>query len=134
VRRVAYRPSKVAFLAHYAWGNTTQEDGPKGSSEGERGGYSLPIIKKWLEVFLYRFFKLSQFKRACRTRLRSVLEGHCLLEAIGGHLRTRRPKYGCGNSGNKFRIREHGSRKRYFVDVLEESAASDFASDRRWYS
>ena len=26
--------------------------------------YDLPAIKKWLEVFLLRFFKLSQFKRS----------------------------------------------------------------------
>jgi len=27
--------------------------------------YDLATIKKWLEVFLYRFFKISQFKRSC---------------------------------------------------------------------
>jgi len=30
----------------------------------KRSEYDLPAIKKWLEVFLYRFFKLSQFKRS----------------------------------------------------------------------
>ena len=27
--------------------------------------YDLATIKKWLEVFLFRFFKTSQFKRSC---------------------------------------------------------------------
>ena len=31
---------------------------------GETPPYDLPTIKKWLEVFLYRFFKISQFKRS----------------------------------------------------------------------
>ena len=26
--------------------------------------YELPVIKKWLDVFLFRFFKISQFKRS----------------------------------------------------------------------
>ena len=43
------RPSKVAFLADHAW----------------RGGYSLAEIGRWLEVFVERFFALSQFKRSC---------------------------------------------------------------------
>jgi NAD+ synthase (glutamine-hydrolysing) len=27
--------------------------------------YNLAAIKQWLQVFLYRFFKISQFKRSC---------------------------------------------------------------------
>ncbi len=49
ITRYGYRPSKVAFLAQHAW----------------HPEYSLPAIKKWLEVFLFRFFQLSQFKRSC---------------------------------------------------------------------
>jgi NAD+ synthase (glutamine-hydrolysing) len=30
----------------------------------KRIAYGLPEIKKWLELFLLRFFKLSQFKRS----------------------------------------------------------------------
>ena len=30
----------------------------------QRNEYDLPTIKKWLEVFLERFFRLSQFKRS----------------------------------------------------------------------
>ena len=46
--RFGYAPSKVAFLAWSAWG----------------GKYSLREIRKWLEVFLRRFFQTSQFKRS----------------------------------------------------------------------
>ncbi|MEJ7616083.1 MAG: hypothetical protein WKF30_03725 [Pyrinomonadaceae bacterium] len=31
----------------------------------KRREYDLAMIKKWLEVFLFRFFKTSQFKRSC---------------------------------------------------------------------
>jgi NAD+ synthase (glutamine-hydrolysing) len=27
--------------------------------------YNLSTIKKWLEIFVHRFFQLSQFKRSC---------------------------------------------------------------------
>jgi NAD+ synthase (glutamine-hydrolysing) len=30
----------------------------------KRNEYDLAAIKKWLAVFLYRFFKISQFKRS----------------------------------------------------------------------
>jgi len=46
--RFGYAPSKVAFLAWHAW----------------KDAYSLGAIRKWLEVFLRRFFQTSQFKRS----------------------------------------------------------------------
>ena len=46
--RFGYAPSKVAFLAWHAW----------------RGKYGIGEIKKWLGVFLTRFFQTSQFKRS----------------------------------------------------------------------
>lgn len=46
--RCGFRPSKVAFLAYNAWGDK----------------YSLQEIKRWLTVFLKRFFAGSQFKRS----------------------------------------------------------------------
>jgi NAD+ synthase (glutamine-hydrolysing) len=48
VLRFGYPPSKVAFLAEHAWHEK----------------YSLDEIKHWLEVFLDRFFRTSQFKRS----------------------------------------------------------------------
>jgi len=46
--RFGYAPSKVAFLAAHAW----------------KGKYGLGEIRKWLGVFLDRFFRTSQFKRS----------------------------------------------------------------------
>jgi NAD+ synthase (glutamine-hydrolysing) len=63
--RFGFRPSKVAFLAHHAWSDRTRGDWPDSIPEGERREYDLAAIKKWLEVFLVRFFKSSQFKRSC---------------------------------------------------------------------
>jgi NAD+ synthase (glutamine-hydrolysing) len=46
--RFGYSPSKIAFLAAHAW----------------KGTYRLPEIRKWLGVFVKRFFQTSQFKRS----------------------------------------------------------------------
>ena len=46
--RFGYAPSKVAYLAWNAW----------------QGKYRLGEIRRWLEVFLRRFFQTSQFKRS----------------------------------------------------------------------
>ncbi|MBI2754140.1 MAG: NAD(+) synthase [Betaproteobacteria bacterium] len=46
--RYGYAPSKIAFLAWNAW----------------RGDYPLAVIRKWLRVFIERFFATSQFKRS----------------------------------------------------------------------
>jgi len=88
ITRYGYRPSKVAFLAHHTWGNTGQ---PSDSREEPNREYSLQTIKKWLEVFLYRFFKLSQFKRSCLpTPQRSAREARSLRAVIGARRRMRR--------------------------------------------
>jgi NAD+ synthase (glutamine-hydrolysing) len=47
--RFGFAPSKVAFLAHGAWGEA----------------YPMADIKRHLRTFLWRFFKTSQFKRSC---------------------------------------------------------------------
>jgi len=64
VTRYGFRPSKIAFLAHTAWCDTKRGTWPPGYPDAKRNQYDLPTIKKWLGVFLYRFFKLSQFKRS----------------------------------------------------------------------
>ncbi len=62
--RYGFRPSKVAFLAMHAWGDKDRGDWPDLLPREKRVAYDLPTIKKWLEVFLHRFFQLSQFKRS----------------------------------------------------------------------
>lgn len=47
ILRFGYHPAKVAFMAEHTWGEK----------------YSRADIKHWLEVFLDRFFRISQFKR-----------------------------------------------------------------------
>jgi NAD+ synthase (glutamine-hydrolysing) len=64
ITRYGFRPSKVAFLAWQAWGDKERGDWPDLLPAEKRVAYDLPTIRKWLEVFLYRFFKLSQFKRS----------------------------------------------------------------------
>ena len=62
--RFGYRPSKVAFLAQAAWEDKARGRWPATLPEGQRNAYSLAAIKKWLAVFLDRFFRTSQFKRS----------------------------------------------------------------------
>jgi NAD+ synthase (glutamine-hydrolysing) len=49
ILRYGFAPSKVAFLSYCAW----------------QQRYALADIKKHLGTFVYRFFKISQFKRTC---------------------------------------------------------------------
>jgi NAD+ synthase (glutamine-hydrolysing) len=64
ITRYGFRPSKVAFLSYHAWHDRAQGDWPADLPVTKRNQYDLPTIKKWLDVFLYRFFKISQFKRS----------------------------------------------------------------------
>jgi NAD+ synthase (glutamine-hydrolysing) len=64
ILRFGYRPSKVAFLAHQAWHDREAGSWPDLIPQEQRHQYSLGEIKHWLEVFLDRFFRTSQFKRS----------------------------------------------------------------------
>lgn len=64
ISRFGYRPSKVAYLAYNAWSDLERGDWPDTMSEEDRNEYDLKTIKKWLEVFLDRFIRFSQFKRS----------------------------------------------------------------------
>jgi len=61
--RLGYRPSKIAFLAWNAWHDVEKGAWPANLPEGTRRAYSLPEIRRWLELFLRRFFS-NQFKRS----------------------------------------------------------------------
>ena len=54
----------MAFLALHAWGNKEKGEWPDLLPAEKRFEYDLAAIKKWLEVFIFRFFKISQFKRS----------------------------------------------------------------------
>jgi NAD+ synthase (glutamine-hydrolysing) len=60
--RFGYSPAKVAFLAWSAW----------------KEKYRLPEIRKWLGVFLKRFFQTSQFKRSALPNAPKVGSGGSL--------------------------------------------------------
>lgn len=57
-------PSKIAFLAWHAWKDAAAGEWPIDFPADGRNAYDLDTIRKWLEVFLYRFFQISQFKRS----------------------------------------------------------------------
>jgi NAD+ synthase (glutamine-hydrolysing) len=64
ITRFGFRPSKVAYLAWQAWGLPARGAWPDLIPLAARTGYDLPTIRKWLGVFLQRFFQSSQFKRS----------------------------------------------------------------------
>lgn len=78
VSRYGFRPSKVAFIAHAAWGDVEIGNWPETIPEEARHAYDLATIKKWLEVFLYRFFEISQFKRSAMPNAPKVGSGGSL--------------------------------------------------------
>ena len=61
--RYGMAPSKIAFLAWSAWHDAGQGGWPVGLPQDARKAYDLPEIKRWLELFLKRFFA-NQFKRS----------------------------------------------------------------------
>ncbi len=64
ITRYGFRPSKVAFLALHAWGDVNRGRWSDLIPPENRHQYDLAAIKAWLDLFLYRFFKISQFKRS----------------------------------------------------------------------
>ncbi len=64
ITRYGFRPSKVAFLSYSAWRDVSVGTWPPLLPESKRNAYDLATIKHWLEVFLFRFFQISQFKRS----------------------------------------------------------------------
>jgi len=64
ILRFGYAPPKVAFLAWSAWHDRHGGGWPDIPVEA-RHEYRIGEIKRWLAVFLQRFFKESQFKRSC---------------------------------------------------------------------
>jgi NAD+ synthase (glutamine-hydrolysing) len=78
IMRFGLRPSKVAFLAWHAWRNAAHGLWPAEFPEAKKNEYDLPIIRKWLESFLHRFFAFSQFKRSALPNGPKVSSGGAL--------------------------------------------------------
>jgi NAD+ synthase (glutamine-hydrolysing) len=64
ITRFGYLPTKVAFLEYCAWRDKNKGLWPD-IPAAKRKSYTLKEIKKWLYVYLYKFFKTSQYKRSC---------------------------------------------------------------------
>ena len=62
--RYGFRPSKIAFMALHAWSDAARGAWPQGFPAERRRQYDLAQIRRWLEVFIARFFGFSQFKRS----------------------------------------------------------------------
>ncbi len=75
--RFGYLPSKVAYLAYCAWRDREQDTWPDVPPE-KRHQYAIDEIKRWLGVFLDRFFRASQFKRSCIANAPKVGSGGSL--------------------------------------------------------
>jgi NAD+ synthase (glutamine-hydrolysing) len=75
--RFGYRPSKVAFLAWSAWHDISQGAWPD-LPEEKRHRYGIAEIKRWLAVFLQRFFEQQQYKRSCLPNAPKVGSGGSL--------------------------------------------------------
>ena len=78
ITRYGLRPSKVAFLAWHAWRDVAAGRWPPNFPDGTRSAYDLATIKKWLGVFLFRFFEISQFKRSAMPNGPKVISGGAL--------------------------------------------------------
>ncbi len=76
--RFGYRPSKVGFLAHHAWHDSSRGQWPDLIPPQRRNEYTLAQIKQWLGVFLHRFFQTSQFKRSALPNAPKVGSGGSL--------------------------------------------------------
>ncbi len=61
--RFGLDPAKVAFMAYCAWRDRTRGHWPDVPEAGRRQ-YPIADIKRWLGVFLKRFFQTSQYKRS----------------------------------------------------------------------
>lgn len=78
VLRYGNRPSKVAWLAHAAWGKRDRGLWPDLIPQARRNEYTLAEIERWLGVFLRRFFQTSQFKRSAMPNAPKVGSGGSL--------------------------------------------------------
>lgn len=78
VTRFGFAPSKIAFLAWRAWRDPEAGEWPPDFPEQAKRAYNLPEIKRWMAVFLFRFFQLSQYKRSASPNAPKVMTGGSL--------------------------------------------------------
>ena len=76
--RHGLRPAKIAFLAYHAWAQADAGAWPPGFPLERRRAYDLAAIRRWLDVFIRRFFGFSQFKRSAMPNGPKVVAGGAL--------------------------------------------------------
>ena len=76
--RTGQPPSKIAFMAWQAWKDAKAGLWPIDYPDALKREYDLATIRKWLEVFLFRFFQISQYKRSCIPNSPKVSAGGAL--------------------------------------------------------
>jgi NAD+ synthase (glutamine-hydrolysing) len=62
--RFGFSPRKIAFLAEHAWSDALRGAWPQQIAAADRVAYDRDAIVAWLEVFVRRFYGMSQFKRS----------------------------------------------------------------------
>ena len=78
ITRFGFRPSRVAFLAEHAWVDRGRGAWPADVPADQQHEYDRATIKRWLEVFIHRFFETSQFKRSALPNAPKVGSGGSL--------------------------------------------------------
>jgi NAD+ synthase (glutamine-hydrolysing) len=76
--RYGFRPSKIAFLALHAWGDIGHGNWPPNFPPERRRAYDVSAIRRWLIVFVQRFFGFAQFKRSAMPNGPKVSHGGSL--------------------------------------------------------
>ena len=78
ILRYGMRPSKIVFLAEHAWGEGSKAAWPPAFPESGRRTYDRATIRRWMAVFLKRFFGFAQFKRSALPNGPKVVAGGSL--------------------------------------------------------
>ncbi len=78
VLRHGQPPSKVAYLAHEAWKDAHAGLWPFDYPDALKHAYDMATIRKWLELFCVRFFKVAQYKRSAIPNSPKVSAGGAL--------------------------------------------------------
>jgi NAD+ synthase (glutamine-hydrolysing) len=78
ITRFGLKPSKVAYLAYQAWKDKDAGEWPQDYPDHKKRSYTLAEIKHWMEVFLWRFFTTSQFKRSAVPNGPKLISGGAL--------------------------------------------------------
>lgn len=76
--RYGMRPSKIVFLAEMTWGAGARAEWPPAYPDAKKRDYDRATIRRWMEVFLRRFFGFAQFKRSALPNGPKVVAGGSL--------------------------------------------------------